>query len=386
VLRLPPVDILVLILYLVGLTGYGCWFYRKRQGSEEFMVAGRSLPGWAVGLSIFGSYVSSISFLANPGKAFGGNWNPFVFSLSLPLAAWISTRYFVPFYRKLGDVSAYHHLEHRFGGWARSYAVACYLLTQLARMGTILYLLGLALVPLLGWDIRAIILLMGLVMIAYPLLGGTEGVIWVGVVQAVTLVAGAVICLLFPILQMQEGRRRCSASRQNIISSAWAATGQPDGADLLGGARLRPVHQPAELRDRPELCPALHYGAVGPGGGAQRVDRRAALHPALGGFLPDRHALFAFYTAQPASSTPGRSRTPCCRGSSDPASAGLASVIVAAICAAALDSNLNCMATLTLCDLYRRYLRPQASERESMRVLWEQRSCSASWGQGPPWR
>src|SRR5687768_16063613 len=192
--RLSPIDIAVLVLYLAGLTAFGCWFARKRQDPERFMAAGRSLPGWAVGLSIFGAYVSSISFLANPGKAFGGNWNPFVFSLSLPLAAWVAVRWFVPFYRKLGEVSAYHHLELRFGPWARTYAVVCYLLTQLARMGTILYLLGLALVPMLGWDIRLVILLMGVVMTVYPLLGGTEAVIWVGVVQAVTLVLGALAC------------------------------------------------------------------------------------------------------------------------------------------------------------------------------------------------
>ena len=122
---LPAVDLALLVLYLLGLTGFGCWFLRRKQDPEAFMAAGRSLPGWAVGLSIFGSYVSSISFLGNPGKAYQSNWNSFVFSLSLPVAAWVAVRWFVPFYRKLGEVSAYHHLEHRFGPWARNYAVGC---------------------------------------------------------------------------------------------------------------------------------------------------------------------------------------------------------------------------------------------------------------------
>ena len=51
----------------------------------------------------------------------------------------------MPFYRRSGEISAYEHLEHRFGAWARTYAVICYLLTQLARMGTIMYLVALAL-------------------------------------------------------------------------------------------------------------------------------------------------------------------------------------------------------------------------------------------------
>ena len=108
--HLSEVDIAVLVVYLAGVVGLGCWMARKSSTSEEFMTAGRSLPGWVVGLSIFGTYVSSISFLANPGKSYGGNWNPFVFSLSLPIAAWLAVRYFVPFYRNGGQVSAYHHL------------------------------------------------------------------------------------------------------------------------------------------------------------------------------------------------------------------------------------------------------------------------------------
>ena len=77
---------------------------------------------WAVGLSIFGSYVSSISFLANPGKAYGpSNWNAALFAFIMPPAAWIAVRWFVPFYRHTGEVSAYTHLEHRFGAWARTY-------------------------------------------------------------------------------------------------------------------------------------------------------------------------------------------------------------------------------------------------------------------------
>ena len=118
------------------------------------MAAGRSLPGWAVGLSMFGSYVSSISFLANPGKAYADNWNPFVFSLATPIAAAIAVRWFMPFYRHSGEISAYEHLEHRFGPWARTYAVVCFLLYQMARMGTVIYLLALAVAPLTGWQRR----------------------------------------------------------------------------------------------------------------------------------------------------------------------------------------------------------------------------------------
>ena len=108
----------VLVTYLAVVLGFGFWFARKSATTDEFMSAGRSLPGWAVGLSMFGSYISSISFLANPGKAYSSNWNAFVFSLAAPLAAWVAVRWFMPFFRSTGEVSAYEHLERRFGRWA----------------------------------------------------------------------------------------------------------------------------------------------------------------------------------------------------------------------------------------------------------------------------
>lgn len=370
-MHLRTLDLVVLVGYLLALTGYGCWFFRKQQSADDYMAAGRSLPGWAVGLSIFGSYVSSISFLANPGKAFSGNWNSFVFSLSLPLAAWIAVRYFVPFYRQAGEVSAYHHLEHRFGGWARTYAVVCYLLTQLARMGTILYLLALALKPLLGWDIRLVIVLMGLLMIIYPLFGGTEAVIWVGVVQAVTLVAGALICLLFPWLGMPGGPGevfRIAGEHQKFSlgslspdltqSTFWVVLVYGLFINLQNfGIDQTYVQRYITARSDEDAARSVWMGAL-------------LYIPLSAAFFFIGTALFAYYTAQPDLLPAGIKPDevlPHFIGTRLPV--GVAGLIVAAICAAALDSNLNCMATLTLCDLYGRYKRREVGEAEALRVL-----------------
>ena len=197
-------DLFVLLFYLAGMVAFGCWFVRRSRNTEGFMAAGRSLPGWAVGLSIFGTYVSSISFLANPGKSFDANWNPFAFSLSLPLAAWIAARFFVPYYRASNAISAYQHLETRFGLWARTYAGVCYLLTQFARMGTIMYLVALAMAPLTGWDIRTIILVTGVLVTVYTLMGGIEAVIWTDVVQSLVLTGGMLVCIALLLFGMPE--------------------------------------------------------------------------------------------------------------------------------------------------------------------------------------
>ena len=151
-------DISVLVVYLIATVCLGCYFVRKNTSSDQFMRAGGKLPGWVVGLSIFGTYVSSISFLGNPGYALSDNWTGWVFNLAVPIATIIATRYFVPFYRRENVISCYEPLERRFGLWARLYTSICFILTQFARMGVILYLLALPINMLTGWSIYAIII------------------------------------------------------------------------------------------------------------------------------------------------------------------------------------------------------------------------------------
>ncbi len=199
------IDWIVLVVYFCGTMSIGFYFYRKSRSSEGYMAAGRSLPGWACGLSIFATYLSSISFLALPGNAFSSNWNAFVFSLSLPIAAWIAVRFFLPYYRASGEVSAYAMLEHRFGPWARFYASFFYLMTQLARMGVVMYLMALPLSVLLGWDIRTIIVVTGISVTVYTFVGGIVAVIWSDALQAIVLMAGAALCSVLMLFRMPDG-------------------------------------------------------------------------------------------------------------------------------------------------------------------------------------
>lgn len=183
----------------------GLWFSRKGKDADQFTKASGSIPGWAIGLSIYASFLSSNTFLGVPGKAFGSNWNAFVFSLSMPFAAWLSAKYFIPFYRKSGEVSAYTHLEHRFGPWARTYSVVCFLLTQFARMGSVFFGIALSLQALTGYSMATIIIVVGIVIIIYTVLGGIEAVIWTEVVQAIIKTFGAILILYLIISKMPGG-------------------------------------------------------------------------------------------------------------------------------------------------------------------------------------
>lgn len=374
------------------------------------MAAGRSLPGWAVGLSIFGTYVSSIGFLGNTGKAFGGNWSSWAFGLSLPVAAVIAVRWFVPYYRSSTEVSAYAHLEARFGPWARTYALVCYLLSQLARIGTILYLVALALAPLTGWDIRTIILLTGILVTIYTLVGGIEAVIWTDVVQSIVLIGGALLCAALILFGMPEGP-----------GQLFTVAAEHEKFDL-GGFSLKPA---TLFYKEPTFWMVLLYGffinlqnfgidqSFVQRYVTAKSDRDAKFSVWLGALLfPPVSAVFFFIgtglfslyqsspelldevKAQVAETKLLQEGLPVTEASLAKTAAsleaadigdkvlphfivnhlpvGVSGLLIAAIFAAAMssmDTSLNSSATLWLCDIHKRYFRPRAEERESMRVL-----------------
>ena len=190
-----PLDWVVLAVYFVGTMALGAAFAKRSSDVEGFTAAGRSLPGWVCGLSIFATYLSSISYLALPGSSFAGDWNRFVFSLALPLAAIVAVRRFVPYYRSSDDVSAYASLERRFGVWARVAVSLFYLLTQIARIAVVMYLMALPMQMLLGWEIRTLIIVTGVAVTLYAMVGGITAVIWADAIQAIVLMVGAAVCL-----------------------------------------------------------------------------------------------------------------------------------------------------------------------------------------------
>lgn len=111
----------------------------------------------------------------------------------------------MPFYRRGGSVSAYAFLEERFGVWARLYASACYLLTQVARMGSILFLLAMPMNVLMGWPLPTVIVVTSVAIIVYSMLGGMRAVIWTEAVQGIVLIGGALLCLAVLLWSMPEG-------------------------------------------------------------------------------------------------------------------------------------------------------------------------------------
>ena len=408
---LRTADLVVLIVYMASVFGLGCWFARKSGSTQEFMAAGRSIPGWAVGLSIFGTYVSSIGFLGSAGKAFSGNWNSWVFGLSLPIAAFIAVRYFVPLYRSSDAVSAYSHLERRFGPWARTYALICFLLTQFARVGTILYLVALAFAALTGWEIKTIIVVTGVLVTVYTLLGGIEAVIWTDVVQSIVLIAGSILCVVLLLLEMPEGPGQlfevASANDKFSLGSFSLDPNTLFGSDstfwivLLYGVFINVqnfgidqgfVQRYITAKSDKDATFSVWLGAImfplasilfffiGTGLYSLYSTETALLDEVktqvaeaelreAGGEVTE--AAVAAKATEITDAAVGDKILPHFIVKKLPA--GLAGLLIAAIFAAAMssvDTSLNSSATLVLCDVYQRYIDPDVDERGSMKVLY----------------
>lgn len=194
------IDLFVIAFYLVAVTLFGCSFYfrknRKGDDANDFMTGGGRLPTWAIGLSVFATHVSSISFLALPEGAYGPeNWQGWVNSLTVPLATLVAAVWFVPFYRTRARVSAYSFLEECFGAWARIYASSCFLVMQSARSGIILLLLAILVNQLMGFSCTSIILVTGVATLVYSMMGGFAAVVWTDALQSIVLMAGTAVCV-----------------------------------------------------------------------------------------------------------------------------------------------------------------------------------------------
>jgi SSS family solute:Na+ symporter len=411
-------DWAILVAYFLATMAVGMWFGIRNSTAEGFTAAGRSLPGWVCGLSIMATYLSSISFLALPGKAFAGDWSPFVFSLSIPLAALIAATVFIPRYRGSRDISAYAHLERRFGTWARLYAGGFYLLTQVARMGTVMYLMALPLHVLLGIEIRTLILFTGLAVTIYSFIGGVTAVIWTDALQACVLMAGTVVCLGVLAAGLPagvpqavstafaDGRFSLGSLDPLTLSAAtvWVVllygitlNLQNFGIDQSYVQRYIAARSDAEARRAVWIGGLLYvpvsalFLLIGTGLSALYAADPAGLENlrtglaeqrlAARGNAADGPAAPEAVAAEAARLTPadlGDRVFPHFIGTALPP--GVRGLLIAAVFAAAMSTvstSLNSSATLTLTDWYARFWRPEAGERESLLVL---RLATVAWG------
>ncbi len=203
--HLSLTDIIVIALYFLVLSWMG-WFFSKRQkNTDDYFKGGGRIPWWAAGLSIFGTALSAITFMAIPAKTFATDWSYFTLNMTIFLVAPVIILLFIPFFRKLNVTTAYEYLENRFNLTIRLIGSLSFIVYQIGRMGVVLFLPSIALNVVTGIDIFLCIGLMGLVALIYTMLGGIEAVIWTDVMQVIVLLGGAILSLALIILKIDGG-------------------------------------------------------------------------------------------------------------------------------------------------------------------------------------
>ena len=317
----------------------------------------------------------------------------------MPLAAWVATKYFVPFYRKTGEISAYTNLEKRFGPWARTYAVVCFLLTQFARMGTIFFGMALSLQALTGFSMQSIMMVMGGCIIIYTVLGGIEAVIWTEVVQGIIKTLGALLILYLVIKQIPGGFTKVMAiattdHKFSLGSAAFNFTQPTFWVVLLYGFFINLNNFGMDQN----YIQRYHTAASAKQAGKSVWFCVGMYVPVSLLFVIIGTSLYSFYQTQPALLDPvklklateklGALATPeqiqHLAASFTPADyadkvlpyfmvtkvpTGLLGILVAAILSAAMStisSNMNASATVFTMDIYKKYFNPKVNDKQQL--------------------
>jgi Na+/proline symporter len=197
------VDWLVVIAYLVWMVTDGLRRTQNADKVEGYFLANRSLPWWAVGLSVMATQLSAITLVGTTGQAYATGLRFIQFYFGLPLAMIILSLTVVPFFHRAKVYTAYEYLERRFDLKTRTLASFLFLVGRALSLGVTLAAPAVVISAILGWTIPMTVLVMSVPMVFYTSFGGVQAVAWTDVKQMFVIVFGmlaAVGILLYGIL------------------------------------------------------------------------------------------------------------------------------------------------------------------------------------------
>ncbi|WFQ92579.1 sodium:solute symporter [Mycoplasma feriruminatoris] len=228
-------DYVVLVIYLLFTLGIGLYFQfksklQKAENTDEYFKAGGKTPGWVAGFSIYATTLSAITYMATPAKAFSTDWLFAFGNLTIFIATPLLIRFIIPFFKKLNDVSGYGFLEKRFSYFLRVAASLMFILFHVVRVGLIIYLPTIALTAVTNINPYLIAVVIGIFCVISTVLGGLNGVIWSDFIQAVVLIGGILLAIIFALIKMPNLAEVNSKvinnhkllAKESIIPQSWA--------------------------------------------------------------------------------------------------------------------------------------------------------------------
>jgi SSS family transporter len=390
---MQTIDLVIIFGYLIGITAFGILFSGKQETTEDYFVGDRSVPWWAIAMSIVATETSTITFVSVPGVAFakGGNFQFLQLVFGYMLGRVVISLIFIPLYFK-GDLqTVYQLLGDRFGSKVKMLASGLFVVMRNVADGVRLLLTAIVLAAVYtsfnpGSDQNVIIIgsivLLGVVMIVFTFYGGMEAVIWIEVVQLVIYIGGAIAAAVVLLQHIDGGFAGAMSLGEQFnkfslfdFSLDFTKTYTFWGG-LLGGCFLTmSTHGTDQYLVQRYLCTSK------PGSASLALLSSGAV--VLGqfiGFLFIGVLLFAFYAPfnSPEYANAGAAGSsitanfPFIKGDqvfpdfiTQHMPAGLSGLVVAAIFAAALSSSLNSIAATAINDLYK----PFAKDRSDSHLL-----------------
>jgi SSS family transporter len=202
---MSPIDWGVMVLALSGIILYGLWRARGTNTVSGYLLADRSMPWYAMALSIMATQASAITFISTTGQAYADGMRFVQFYFGLPLAMVIVSAVFVPRFRNANVYTAYEYLEKRFDTKTRALVSSIFLIQRGLAVGLALYAPALVMTVILGWSDQWTTYIIGAIVILYTVLGGINAVTWADFQQMIVMLIGLAAALITAIYLLPQG-------------------------------------------------------------------------------------------------------------------------------------------------------------------------------------
>ena len=193
-MSLAPLDYLVIALY-AAVIAFITWRCGRKatDTADDYFIAGRSMPGWAVAMAMMAALISSNTMVGHPATAYQKGLILLLGSLTLPLVLLFVAKVIVPFYRQTIRMSAYEYLGKRFGLGGRLYASICFIADRLFDVGITLLTSAVPVAVMTGWPLVNVVWTMAAFTVLYTMVGGMRTIVWTSVVQGAVFVGAALL-------------------------------------------------------------------------------------------------------------------------------------------------------------------------------------------------
>jgi solute:Na+ symporter, SSS family len=198
------IDWTIIAVYLVWIVWDGIRLTKRSHELEGYFLGGRSLPWWAVGLSVMATQLSAITMVGTTGQGYADGMRFLQFYFALPIAMIILSVTLVPFFHNAKVYTAYEYLERRFDAKTRAFTSLLFLLSRSMSLGVVISAPAVVLSVVMGISVTNTVLLTALPTAVYTMFGGVQAVTWTDVKQMVLIVAGLVAAFVVLLLALPD--------------------------------------------------------------------------------------------------------------------------------------------------------------------------------------